>query len=125
MQQADESALRIALEVHRLAEASQTFLFGSRARGDHQPGSDIDIMVIREQEPGEEWPEGLRAQARELQKKILPEASGVDVMCMTRGEFFRTLQDATDAAATCHSHWKQDAQHRCRERKIQDPGPGA
>ena len=42
----DRLALEVAHQVHRSAGAKQTFLFGSRARGDHRPDSDIDVLVI-------------------------------------------------------------------------------
>jgi predicted nucleotidyltransferase len=86
---ADPQALGIACRIHELAGASQTILFGSRARGDHQPGSDIDVLIIKDTRPTERWLENLREQARRLQKTRLPQASGIDVLCMTEAEFMR------------------------------------
>ena len=45
-QHTDRLTLAVAQQVHRSAGAKQTFLFGSRARGDHLPDSDIDLLVI-------------------------------------------------------------------------------
>ncbi len=83
----DRRAMAVARAVHRIAQPQQTILFGSRARGDHRPDSDIDVLIIKEPQPSERWLEELRDHARTLQKAQLPEASGIDVICMTRGEF--------------------------------------
>ncbi len=84
---ADRRAVAVAREVHRMAEPEQTILFGSRARGDHRPDSDIDVLIIKKHSPTEEWLDDLRERARALQKASLPEASGIDVICMTADEF--------------------------------------
>lgn len=84
---ADHRAIEVAREVHRMAEPEQTILFGSRARGDHRPDSDIDVLIISKRSPTEEWLDDLRDRARKVQKAHLPEASGIDVICMTVDEF--------------------------------------
>ena len=84
---ADRRAVEVAREIHRMAEPEQTILFGSRARGDHRPDSDIDVLIIKDPSPPEDWLEDLRDRARALQKARLPEASGIDVICMTAREF--------------------------------------
>ena len=84
---ADQRAVEVAREIHRMAEPEQTILFGSRARGDHRPDSDIDVLIIKDPSPPEDWLEDLRDRARTLQKARLPEASGIDVICMTAREF--------------------------------------
>ena len=84
---ADRRALAVARAVHRMAESEQTILFGSRARGDHRPDSDIDVLIIKDPSPPEDWLEDLRDRARTLQMSELPEASGIDVICMTAKEF--------------------------------------
>ena len=83
----DRRALAVAQQVHRSADAKQTFLFGSRARGDHLPNSDIDLLVITARARTDGWLEDLRQQAREIQKTRLPEASGIDVIHMPEEEF--------------------------------------
>ena len=84
---ADRRAIEVAREIHRMAEPEQTILFGSRARGDHRPDSDIDVLIIKKRSPTEEWLDDLRDRARTVQKARLPEASGIDVICMTADEF--------------------------------------
>ena len=85
----DGRAFSVVRQVHELAEASRTILFGSRARGDHGPASDIDVLIIKDPAPTEQWLEDLRDQARRIQKKRLPQASGIDVLCMTEADFRR------------------------------------
>ena len=84
---ADARALAVARAVHRMANSEQTILFGSRARGDYRPDSDIDVLIIKDPSPPEDWLEELRDRARTLQKAELPEASGIDVICMTAKEY--------------------------------------
>ena len=84
----DRRAMAVARAVHRMAQPQQTILFGSRARGDHRPDSDVDVLIIKDPQPTEDWLEDLRDQARALQKAQLPEASGIDVICMTPQEFY-------------------------------------
>ena len=83
----DRRAMAVARAVHRMAQPQQTILFGSRARGDHRPDSDVDDLIIKDPQPTDDWLEELRDHARTLQKAQLPEASGIDVICMTPQEF--------------------------------------
>ncbi len=84
---ADRQALDIAKHIHRISEARQTFLFGSRARGDYSKDSDIDVLIITTDAPPDSWLEDMRQQARQVQKALAPEASGIDVMCMSEPDF--------------------------------------
>ncbi len=85
--QPDIQAISIARQIHEMASAEQTFLFGSRARGDHRLDSDIDVLVVKEERQPESWLEDLRQRARHMQKTQLPKASGIDIICMTESEF--------------------------------------
>ena len=85
--EADSRALSIAEQLHYMADAEQTILFGSRARGDYRDDSDLDILILKDALPSDTWLEQFRERARSLQKKQLPEASGIDVICMTPAQF--------------------------------------
>ena len=100
----DQQALGVARQVHRIAGASQTILFGSRARGDYRRDSDIDVLVIKAALPSEKWLDDLRQQARQIQKAQLPQASGIDVLCMTEAEFFRASQLRNNIANSIAKH---------------------
>ncbi len=96
----DRLALEVALQVHRSAGAKQTFLFGSRARGDHRPDSDIDVLVITAAAQPDGWLERLRQQAREIQKTSLPEAAGIDIVHMPEDEFLGKIHLRNNMANT-------------------------
>jgi hypothetical protein len=83
----DIQAIGIARQIHEIAHAKQTFLFGSRARGDHRQDSDIDVLVVKEEPQPDSWLEDLRRHARNVQKTQMPEASGIDIVYMTESEF--------------------------------------
>ncbi len=42
----DRRALRIAEQLHHMADAQQTILFGSRARGDYRNDSALDALPL-------------------------------------------------------------------------------
>lgn len=58
----DPAALLVARQVHEGVPAAVTVLFGSRARGDYRPDSDIDILLVADDLPEPE----LRAAAKAL-----------------------------------------------------------
>ena len=47
---ADPVALEIARAAQKAAEPAVVILFGSRARGDHRPNSDVDLLVVANDE---------------------------------------------------------------------------
>ena len=83
------TALAMAKWVHDRARAVRTYLFGSRARGDHHLASDIDILIVTDKLPEEKALDIIREEARQVQKETMPEASGVDVLAMTLLDFQR------------------------------------
>lgn len=48
----DRTALEVAKAVQSQMPADTVILFGSRARGDHRPNSDVDLMIISDSGPG-------------------------------------------------------------------------
>ena len=76
--------------------AKQTFLFGSRARGDYRKNSDIDLLVIIENEPTEEIHQG----ARRVQEELMPEASGINIISMSETEFLSRIHLRNNMANT-------------------------
>ena len=85
--QPQATALMMARWVHDRARAVRTYLFGSRARGDHNLDSDIDILIITDELPEEAQLDIIREEARQVQMETMPEASGVDVLAMTLQDF--------------------------------------
>ena len=84
---APKRAMEVARDVHRNAGARQTFLFGSRARGDYRNDSDIDLLIIIGQTPADSWLEDIRRKARQTQRNLMPEASGIDIICLSEADF--------------------------------------
>ena len=83
----DQRVMSIAEALHSISQSQRTILFGSRARGDNRQDSDIDLLIVKDPKPTDLWLETLRQQARRLQKTHLPEASGIDIVCMNETEF--------------------------------------
>ena len=84
---ADQRAVAIAQWVHHAARAEQTYLFGSRARGDFHRHSDVDVLVITDGQHPEGWQERLEDAARRLQAERNEEVVSVQVTCMTAESF--------------------------------------
>ncbi len=83
----DSRALEVARCLHRTERPEVTILFGSRARGDYDNSSDIDIMLVQENQPSKEQESRTRDQARlsvmELYRKAVP----VQIIWKTSDEF--------------------------------------
>ena len=84
----DPLAVAVADAVQHSVAPAQVILFGSRARGDHRPDSDVDLLVVAA-DANAAGPE-LRARlaAREY-LTALESDLGVDVVAMTGREFNR------------------------------------
>jgi predicted nucleotidyltransferase len=66
------------------ADPVQVWLFGSRARGDHQADSDYDILIVVD----DDWPAG-KANAREGYRLVEGRSIPVDVLMARRTQFMR------------------------------------
>ena len=60
------TVLAMAKWVHDRAKAVRTYLFGSRARGDHNLDSDIDILILTDKLPEEKALDIIREEARQV-----------------------------------------------------------
>ena len=92
MERADPKALATARELTLLIPNDAVMLFGSRARGDHRPDSDIDILLLSNTaQEGVEQPHleeaGNQAAARIYGQNPHPE---VQVVAMHPGTYQRT-----------------------------------
>ena len=66
MGNADENAVAVAEKVDQSLKPDMTVLFGSRARGDYRPDSDIDVLLVRRRPPTAKDIEKAQEQALEV-----------------------------------------------------------
>lgn len=81
----DKDAVALAVVVERLIEAYEPesiYLFGSKARGDHGPHSDFDIMVV----VPDEAPES-RKRSRLAYERLWGTGTAADVLVWTHDRF--------------------------------------
>ena len=85
---ADPVALEIAWAAQEAAESAIVILFGSRARGDHRPNSDVDLLVIANDEnAGPARVAAGAAVSRYLERTGI--RLSTDIIGMTRKQFSR------------------------------------
>ncbi len=76
----DRTGLEVAEAVQSQMPADTVILFGSRARGDHRPDSDVDLMIISDSGPGAG--RGLAARVAREYFRDNPPRLRVDVVTM-------------------------------------------
>lgn len=81
----DRTALEVAKAVQSEMPAYTVILFGSRARGDHRPNSDVDLMIISDS--GRGAGSGLAARAAREYFQDHPPRLRVDVVTMDAKTF--------------------------------------
>ncbi len=87
MNQPDLKALRVAQATQMVEEPELTILFGSRARGDHDEHSDIDIMLVQPLEPSREYKDIATRRAEDTTKEIYGHVVAVQLVWRTLDEF--------------------------------------
>ena len=87
MNQPDPKALDVALATRKALQPGLTILFGSRARGDHDERSDIDIMLVQDLEPNKEYKNIATSKAEDTAREIYGHAVAVDLVWRTAQEF--------------------------------------
>ena len=81
----DRTALELAKAVQSAVAPDTVILFGSRARGDHRPDSDVDLLVISES--GAVVATGQAKRAARQHFQLNPPQLGVDVVTMDMERF--------------------------------------
>ena len=96
---ADPKAVVVARAVYDAVRPESVILFGSRARGDHRPDSDIDLLVIS----GETQSTNARIKAREAAteaaRRIYGDYFGADLVWMSRDTYIRCRNGINHLAA--------------------------
>ena len=100
-QQPDAIGLAVARAAQEAASEATVILFGSRARGDHRPDSDVDLLVIVDEGVSAVWSRGYGAASRAALDKLkeCPGRFGVDVIPITRESFAYCRQARNHIAA--------------------------
>ncbi len=97
----DQHAVNIARAVQQAVHPNTVILHGSRARGDHAPDSDLDLLIISVPETDHGAPLG-RAAAQYMSDN--PPALELDVVSITL-EDFQKLRKAKQHIAGQADHW--------------------
>ena len=95
----DPRALEIARCLHRTEQPEVTVLFGSRARGDYDGHSDIDIMLVQENPPSKEQESRTRNQAETSAQELYRQAVPVQIIWKTSDEFNRMRRSVNHLVA--------------------------
>ena len=117
----------VAREIHSLTNPLATILFGSRARGDHRPNSDIDVLLIQDPTPNDAELERIDRESqnitdRHYPAKVKAHLTWMDITLFTELEPFinsmvsRALLEGTTIGA--HPH-----QFTSRYQAAQPPPP--
>ncbi|HEX2256787.1 MAG TPA: nucleotidyltransferase domain-containing protein [Afifellaceae bacterium] len=93
MDQQIVSRIKALDEPIRAKGATGLYIYGSRARGDHRPDSDLDVLV--------EYDPGTKFSLIELVviKHMLEDALGLEVHISTRNGLSRYFRDEVEAQA--------------------------
>ena len=83
----DVEAVRLAYHLHLLESPYMTALFGSRARGDFRPDSDVDIMMITSEDTDIDHGAELGTRLAGLNERLYGITLDVDVMAISIGDF--------------------------------------
>ena len=93
----DLAALDLARQLCLISGAKDALLFGSRARGDHLPESDVDIMLIDPVLPVTE------VTAKSMLNQVIPSAFGADILLMEEKQLAHRRMKVNDLVWTA---WK-------------------
>lgn len=87
---ADPKAVAVARAVYDAAPLDSVILFGSRARGDHRPDSDIDLMLIHSAPvSNDEYIKASKAARAAIERLYDDRRIGVDLLRMPMSAYLR------------------------------------
>ena len=84
---ADPKAVAVARAVYDAVRPESVILFGSRARGDYRPDSDIDLLVISDDHASRAKRVKAQKAANETAHRIYGRYWGIDVVWMPRAKY--------------------------------------
>ncbi len=83
----DPQAAQVAKRLREAVDAECVILFGSRARGDHRPYSDLDLIVITEEPPDKTQLSALRDTAWDIIRQTYNKGLACDLVCLTPADY--------------------------------------
>ena len=95
----DANALAVAQAVLRESGADDVILFGSRARGDHRPDSDIDLLLVHPNRNDDAVRDKARSAAAAKTQAVYPGKTPVDLIWFTPQEYDRLRRTINSVAA--------------------------
>ena len=95
----DAKALAVAQTVLRESGADNVILFGSRARGDYRPDSDIDLLLAHPGRSDDDVRDKARCAAAAKTRSVYPEKTLVDLIWFTPQEYDRLRRSINSVAA--------------------------
>ena len=81
----DPRAQQVAAAAAQVPGVARVLLFGSRARGDHGPGSDIDLLVVGDRTPA--VADACRQAAARVARNVYTDPPAVDVTVLDTAHF--------------------------------------
>ena len=107
----DPKAVQLTSQVHDLIRPQMTLLFGSRARGDHRPNSDVDILVVTQATPPtDEWHTAI-TKAEQIAQAVYTDAPQLQFTHRTSQDFMdqsRNRNNMVSRAADEGAHFTND-----------------
>lgn len=95
---ADPKAVAVACAVYDAVRPEKVILFGSRARGDHRPDSDIDLLIISDDLSKSGYTKAQSA-AREAVRRIYGDYFGADLVRMPLEKYMECRNGINHLAA--------------------------
>ena len=96
---ADPKAVAVARAVYDAVRPESVILFGSRARGDYRPDSDIDLLIISDDGLTREGSMNARRAAREAATRIYGDYFGANLVWMPREKYMECRRGINHVAA--------------------------
>jgi HEPN domain-containing protein/predicted nucleotidyltransferase len=96
---ADPKAVAVARAVYHAVRPEKVILFGSRARGDYRPDSDIDLLIVSDDSLTREGYMNARKVVMEAATRIYGDYFGANLVWMPRGKYMECRKGINHVAA--------------------------
>ena len=101
----DPKACAVALAVGEAVRPDRVILFGSRARGDFTPDSDIDLLIIGSGPASQQMYQRSNAAARRKVAELYGDSIRVDLVRLSEGAFHEGRRARNHVAGASRPRW--------------------